>query len=77
MKADSKIVQDCENVTLTPQIKRSKIDIKDLNLDKFISDLKIDKVVGISKHLCGAATDLTLKLILNSSILIITNLEVC
>lgn len=69
MKADSKIVQDCENVTLTPQIKRSKIDIKDLNLDKFISDLKIDKVVGISKHLCGAATDLTLKLILNSSIL--------
>ncbi|RCK66249.1 tRNA:m(4)X modification enzyme TRM13 [Candida viswanathii] len=69
MKADSKMILDCEQAALTPQVKRSKIDIKDFDLDKFIADLTIDKVVGISKHLCGAATDLTLKLILNSSVL--------
>ncbi|EMG48942.1 hypothetical protein G210_0398 [Candida maltosa Xu316] len=69
LKADSKIISDCDAVELTPQVKRSKIDIKDLNLSEFISDLQVNKVVGISKHLCGAATDLTLKSILNSTIL--------
>lgn len=70
LKADSKIISDSETLQTKPQIKRSKIDIKDLNLDKFLVDLKIDKVVAISKHLCGAATDLTLKLILNSTLLL-------
>lgn len=65
MKADNRIVNDCGQI-LQPIIKRSRIDIEHLNLDKFLQDLDPAHVVGISKHLCGAATDLTLKLILNS-----------
>lgn len=71
MKMDSKIVKDCEEsqLSIMPIMRRSKIDIQDLNLDKFLLDLNPDKIIGISKHLCGAATDLTLTLILNSTLL--------
>lgn len=35
LKADSKIISDSETLQTKPQIKRSKIDIKDLNLINF------------------------------------------
>lgn len=41
------------------QVNRVKIDIKDLNVDKMIGE-DIETVLVISKHLCGAATCLTL-----------------
>ncbi|KAK6460324.1 tRNA guanosine-2'-O-methyltransferase TRM13 [Scheffersomyces coipomensis] len=69
MKMDSKIIKDSSDSGIDIKIKRTRMDIKDLNLDKFIEDINPKKVVGISKHLCGAATDLTLKSILNSALL--------
>lgn len=71
MKMDSKIVKDAKENTIEVNIttKRSKIDIKDLHVDKFLKDIDPEHVVVISKHLCGAATDLTFKLLLNSSLL--------
>ncbi|KAI5967723.1 TRM13 [Candida margitis] len=68
LKADNKIIQDSEPFKAKPVIKRSKIDIKDLNVDKFLEDIRPNKVVAVSKHLCGAATDLTLKSLLNSNL---------
>lgn len=70
MKMDSKIIKDCEEMGLAtmPKIKRTKIDIEHLDLDKFLESEKPEHVVGISKHLCGMATDLTLKLLLHSSV---------
>jgi len=71
MKMDSKIIKEAKEnkmeVNLTT--KRSKIDIKDLNVDKFLEEINPGRIVVISKHLCGAATDLTFKLLLNSSLL--------
>lgn len=71
MKFDNKIVKDCQlsDTALSPTIKRSRIDIEHLHLDKYLESVSPSKVVGISKHLCGVATDLTLKLILNSKML--------
>ncbi|ODV66417.1 DUF715-domain-containing protein [Hyphopichia burtonii NRRL Y-1933] len=72
LKLDRRIIKDCEEGKFPyahPIIRRSRIDIKDLKLDNFVLDLEPKKVVGISKHLCGAATDLTLKLIFNSTLL--------
>ncbi|ABN67518.2 predicted protein [Scheffersomyces stipitis CBS 6054] len=71
MKMDKKILKDCLDspIEITPRIQRTRIDIKDLDLDKFINKLQPSKIVAISKHLCGAATDLTLKSLLNSSLL--------
>ncbi|CUM68592.1 uncharacterized protein PRCAT00006319001 [Priceomyces carsonii] len=71
LKADNRILKDVRESSvefIAPMIKRTRIDIKDLNLDRFLELLNPHKVVGISKHLCGAATDLTLKLVLNSSL---------
>lgn len=61
MKADNKIVKEAG--TVKPTVKRSRIDIKDLDLDLFIRDLGPYNVVGISKHLCGVATDLSLRML--------------
>lgn len=71
MKMDSKIVKDYENLSEKPEIHRSRIDIKNLNLDTFLQQFKQNhsSVVCISKHLCGAATDLTLKCIFNSKMI--------
>lgn len=68
MKFDTKMVKDCEKslTSIVPIVKRLRIDIEHLHLDRFLQDLPVNQVVGISKHLCGVATDLTLKLILNS-----------
>ncbi|GFT00174.1 tRNA:m(4)X modification enzyme TRM13 homolog [Nephila pilipes] len=51
------------------QVERIRIDIQHLFLGKVpsIQD-KIDKVVGVSKHLCGGATDLAIKCLINSLI---------
>lgn len=67
-KFDTRILKDCKPYHLPCAVRRSRIDIKDLSVDNFIADLPVKKVVAISKHLCGAATDLTLKLIINSSL---------
>lgn len=66
LKADARIGNDCGE-DRKPIIKRTKMDIEHLNLDKFLDSVKPEKLVGISKHLCGAATDLTLKLLFNST----------
>lgn len=68
MKNDAKIIKEAI-VTRIPHVKRSRIDIKDLDLDKFLVDCKFERIVVVSKHLCGAATDLTLKLVLNSEVI--------
>lgn len=68
LKFDNKIVKDielCENTT-----ERLKVDIKDLKLIESLKELNKDvdssKFIGISKHLCGVATDLTLRCIENA-----------
>lgn len=78
MKMDPKMIKDYIEMEFDeqskPEIHRTRIDIKDLDLDRFMKQfehakLQEKKVVCISKHLCGVATDLTLKCLLNSSIL--------
>ncbi|KAK8440128.1 tRNA:m4X modification enzyme [Candidozyma auris] len=71
MKMDSKIIKDCGEIGLPkmPKLKRSKMDIEHLHLDKFLETETPDQIVCISKHLCGMATDLTIKSILHSSII--------
>lgn len=71
MKLDSKMVQDAKESDLDVKIFRVKIDIKDLNADNIISNefKNGKKFVAISKHLCGAATDLTIQCILRNEIL--------
>ncbi|SMN22453.1 similar to Saccharomyces cerevisiae YOL125W TRM13 2'-O-methyltransferase responsible for modification of tRNA at position 4 [Maudiozyma saulgeensis] len=71
MKFDSKFVSDTQELTnqlkIVPTIKRIKIDIKDLKIDTQLDSSH--NYVAISKHLCGVATDLTLRCILNNNIL--------
>lgn len=67
MKVDNKIISDCGKHGVTAVVKRSRIDIEHLVLDKFLESVDPKSVVGISKHLCGVASDLTLKCILNLS----------
>ncbi|ORX41990.1 DUF715-domain-containing protein [Piromyces finnis] len=55
--------QSDSDKSLTVQ-KRLYMDIKDLCLEK-LNLLKDKKLVGVSKHLCGCATDLTLKCLVN------------
>lgn len=70
-KLDSRIIKECSEHKDSPKplVRRTRIDIKDLNLDKFIADINTSKVAVISKHLCGVATDLTVNCLLNSSLL--------
>ncbi|ODV95873.1 hypothetical protein PACTADRAFT_24107, partial [Pachysolen tannophilus NRRL Y-2460] len=71
LKMDKKFVEDyreifpksVKNEENQINVQRFKIDIKDLNLDAMIQQnfpQDIHQIVGISKHLCGSATDLTL-----------------
>lgn len=75
MKNDPKITKEAEQynkqhgTSVEPQVKRTRIDIKDLDLDIFLEDIRHDNVTGISKHLCGVATDLTLRLLFNSQLI--------
>ncbi|KAL6950987.1 hypothetical protein ACO0QE_000273 [Hanseniaspora vineae] len=64
LKFDHKFAEDCHPLP-GPVIKREKVDIKDIDLDGLI---KCDfeehnglNLVSVSKHLCGVATDLTLR----------------
>ncbi|CAL9733437.1 tRNA:m(4)X modification enzyme Trm13p [Monosporozyma servazzii] len=64
LKFDNKIISDSKTA---PIIKRVKIDIKDLFIDDLLSPN--EQNIIISKHLCGVATDLTLRSIVNNPIL--------
>lgn len=72
MKYDKKMRDDFNQLSkddniMSQSIIREKIDIKDLNLDPILT---LDTYYfSISKHLCGVATDLTLRCLLNSEIL--------
>lgn len=70
LKFDSKILSDCNGLNL-PHIKRLKIDIKDLYVDDVLSrePFSSNQNIVISKHLCGVATDLTLRCIGNNLLL--------
>ncbi|GMM33792.1 tRNA:m4X modification enzyme [Saccharomycopsis crataegensis] len=66
-------VASSELSKLAPFVLRLKTDIKDLYLDDVLQTPQFQKIsrkfVGISKHLCGCATDLTLQCILNAKTL--------
>ncbi|KAG7916804.1 hypothetical protein KL905_004534 [Ogataea polymorpha] len=65
MKFDTKMRE--EHTRGAVGVARLKTDIKDLDLAAAVSTLKFPgKVVGFSKHLCGTATDLTLRCLLNA-----------
>ncbi|KAK9373747.1 methyltransferase TRM13-domain-containing protein [Lipomyces chichibuensis] len=75
MKFDSKIIKDSEDLgskhLIAPIVHRIKTDIKDLDLRK-VENNQLQKrsdgkggIVAISKHLCGAATDLTIQCLMN------------
>ena len=52
-------LKDCEDIELI----RLRVDIQDLSLgdvSPFLTHQK-ENVVGLSKHLCGAATDLAIR----------------
>lgn len=70
LKFDSKILSDCNGFN-TPNIERVKIDIKDLFVDDILTRDKFSSLqnIVISKHLCGVATDLTLRCIINNPFL--------
>ncbi|CCC69448.1 hypothetical protein NCAS_0C04580 [Naumovozyma castellii] len=76
MKFDKKIIDDVKeseayrtNKDILPEIKRVKIDIRDLKIDPLLTFPDNNHYVAISKHLCGVATDLTLRCINNSKLL--------
>ncbi|CAG8487121.1 2237_t:CDS:2 [Diversispora eburnea] len=62
-KFDSAIRDATEKKSI---VKRIEIDIKDLDLSK-LDIIKNKKIVAFSKHLCGSATDITLKSLVNYS----------
>ncbi|KAK9488996.1 methyltransferase TRM13-domain-containing protein [Lipomyces starkeyi] len=75
MKFDSKIIKDSDDLgskhPMAPIVHRIKADIKDLDLRKEENNqLKRRSdgkggIVAISKHLCGAATELTIQCLMN------------
>lgn len=78
LKFDSKILSDSNGSNL-PFIKRLKIDIKDLYVDDILSrdPFSSNKNILISKHLCGVATDLTLRCIANNPLLLNSLDSIC
>ncbi|KAL6947709.1 hypothetical protein ACO0RG_000289 [Hanseniaspora osmophila] len=64
LKFDHKFAEDCHPLP-GPVVKREKADIKDIDLNALIEcDFQNHdelNVVSVSKHLCGVATDLTLR----------------
>lgn len=73
MKFDSKFKDDYKELSAGSHVaghiftKRCKIDIKDLKIDPLVENNR--DYVAVSKHLCGVATDLTLRCIANSTTL--------
>lgn len=81
LKFDNKIVTDNEkSCSESVSVERLKVDIKDLKLHEALKrcvnrgskvnevggDGSVQKYIGISKHLCGVATDLTLRCLINA-----------
>lgn len=67
LKFDKKMIADMEELKIeNSEIRRLKVDIKDLKLAESLKAFKSHNFIGISKHLCGVATDLTLRCLLNT-----------
>lgn len=70
LKFDNKIISDSEEKGIkNVEVNRLKVDIKDLKLHEALKQFKNSeqiKYIGISKHLCGVATDLTLRCLINA-----------
>lgn len=73
LKHDPRILDDCKagGLKVTDRVKREKVDIAHVDLDKLIESsfeqISQPKITSVSKHLCGAATDLTINCLLQSS----------
>lgn len=63
LKNDSKILKDNDG-KFDIKIKRDRIDIEHLLIQEFLCDMDALEFVAVSKHLCGVATDLTLRSII-------------
>jgi tRNA:m4X modification enzyme len=61
-KDDCKIIGVCKDRGFENTVKRLQMDISHLSI-KGIDSLKNEKCVCVSKHLCGEATDLTIRCI--------------
>eukprot|EP01080_Neovahlkampfia_damariscottae_P008759 gene8759-707_t len=61
-KDDCKIIGECKKKKLDTEILRLQMDISNLDLNG-IDILKKENCVCVSKHLCGEATDLTIRCI--------------
>lgn len=48
-------------------VQRIRADISDLNLDNLAAAQVADNIVAVGKHLCGGATDLTLRCLMNGN----------
>lgn len=59
-KKDNKISRNSD------KIKRIRADIGDLVLDKLDVVSEVNNIIGVTKHLCGAATDLALRCLVNT-----------
>ncbi|XP_030758310.1 tRNA:m(4)X modification enzyme TRM13 homolog isoform X1 [Sitophilus oryzae] len=66
-RASPKHKKDNKLAKTTDRVHRIRADIKDLVLDKVDIIKDIDNIVGVTKHLCGEATDLTIKCLTNMS----------
>lgn len=79
MKFDKKFGDDSWEIAKIrngrDRIQRCRIDIKDLKLSSLLEDDR--GYVAISKHLCGVATDLTLRCLQKSSLNVKTLVGVC
>ncbi|CAI8504889.1 unnamed protein product [Pichia kudriavzevii] len=76
LKFDKKIAADSEaKGNQNVKVERLKVDIKDLKLIEALRGFQMQKdssivgkeYLGISKHLCGVATDLTLRCLINTT----------
>lgn len=74
LKHDNRMVEDCRIAKMDQEnlVHREKVDIAHIgDLDSLISTsfptLTQPRICSVSKHLCGAATDLTLSCLLQSS----------
>ncbi|CAG8454287.1 9679_t:CDS:10 [Cetraspora pellucida] len=65
-KFDAGIREDKSSTNKESLVLRIGIDIKDLDLSK-LDFVKDKKIIAYSKHLCGSATDVTLKSLVNYS----------
>lgn len=59
-KKDNKISRNSDKIT------RIRADISDLVLDELVMAKEATNIVGVTKHLCGAATDLALRCLVNT-----------